>query len=148
MTALLVAGCSAAAPPSPTPTPQPTPTPAPSYTAVDPTSQLPAGKYEANITQSGLEAPPGVWKMDLSKDGIVWHNPYNGSVFSPGVIIEVTSSTIVFAPDPECPGQGGAPGTGTYDWKLDQGQLKFTVVSESCLGRRDTLITAPWTPAA
>jgi hypothetical protein len=118
----------------------------PSPAAVDVTTMIPAGTYAAEVPV-GAEAAPGRWVMQLDSSGILWTNPENGSRFSPGTVTAITNDTIVFAPDPGCPDQGGSPTPGTYTWKLDAGQLRFTFGSDSCAGRRDTLSTAPWTPA-
>ena len=140
--ALLVAGCSngassqseassaSAAPPSATTEPS------------GGTGLIPAGRYTADIPE-GVEAAPGHWAMTIGADGIVWNNPETGATFSPGDVVEVTSTKIVFAPDPQCPGQD-EPTEGTYEWSWDGQLLRFTVESDSCLGRRDTLATAPW----
>jgi hypothetical protein len=156
VTTLVVAGCStgAASPtgdqsPSPAvPTGAPTagPTTEASQAPVDVTALIPAGTYAAEVPAGG-EAAPGRWVMELERSGIMWTNPENGSTFSPGTVTEVTNDTIVFGPDPGCPDQGASPTPGTYTWKVDAGQLRFTFVSDSCAGRRDTLSTAPWTPA-
>ena len=83
--------------------------------------------------------------MEVAADGITWTNPQNGATFSPGEVTEITSITIVFAADPGCPDQQ-SPTAGTYDWRVDAGQLIFTLVSDSCAGRRDTLTPSPWKP--
>jgi hypothetical protein len=153
ITTLVVAGCSTGASSptgdqSPSPAaPSGTPTAEPSTAAIDVTALIPAGTYAAEVP-AGREAAPGRWVMKLDSSGILWTNPENGTTFSPGTVSEVTNDTIVFAPDPGCPGQGGAPTPGTYTWKLDAGHLRFTFISDSCAGRRDTLSTAPWAPAA
>jgi hypothetical protein len=107
------------------------------------TSLLPLGTYTAEIP-AGVEAAPGQWRMEITNDGITWLNPETGASFSPGDLVEVTSTTIVFAADPGCPDQGGTPTNGTYQWHTDGEQLVFTVDSDSCAGRSDTLTSAPW----
>jgi hypothetical protein len=109
------------------------------------TDLIPPGTYMAEIPE-GVEAAPGKWTMVVTPDGMVWTNPETGSVFSPGEVVKLTSTTIVFAPDPGCPDQDGEPTEGSYGWSWDGGQLSFTLESDSCLGRRDTLTTAPWEP--
>ena len=120
------------------------PTTAPSASSGD-TSLIPPGTYTAEIPE-GVEAAPGRWRMEVTGSGIVWTNPESGSTFSPGEVVELTSTRIVFAPDPGCPDQEGEPTEGSYEWSWDGGQLRFTLESDSCLGRRDTLTTAPWEP--
>ena len=156
ITTLAVAGCSTGAlsptggqspsPAAPTGTPSAGTTAEPSRAPIDVTALIPTGTYAAEVP-AGREAAPGRWVMQLDSSGILWTNPGNGARFSPGTVTELTNDTIVFAPDPGCPDQGGSPTPGTYTWKLDAGQLRFTFVSDSCAGRRDTLSTAPWTPA-
>jgi hypothetical protein len=163
----LIAGCSSVAPspasrtssapatPVVTPAPAtprvtaaaaPTPvvTSAPTTVAIDVTAFLPAGTYSAEVP-AGLEAGPGTWTLEIGPDGLMWTNPENGATFSPGRVVELTSSTIVLGPDSGCPGQDGGPTAGTYEWQLDAGQLAFTLVSDSCAGRSDTLTASPWT---
>ena len=117
---------------------------APTTAGLDVTAFLPAGSYSADVP-AGLEAAPGLWKLEIAADGLMWTNPENGATFSPGKVVEVTSSTIVLGPDPGCPDQVGGPTAGTYGWLLDGGQLTLTLVSDSCAGRRDTLTASPWT---
>jgi hypothetical protein len=119
-------------------------TSAPTTAANDVTAFLPAGSYTAEVPE-GMEGAPGTWKMEIGPGGLMWTNPQNGSKFSPGEVVEITSSTIVLGPDPGCPNQDGAPTAGTYEWQLDAGQLTLTHVSDSCAGRRDTLTASPWT---
>lgn len=107
---------------------------------------IPAGTYTAEIPE-GVEAAPGRWTMEVTQDLILWTNPETGSTFSPGEVVEVTNTRIVFAPDSGCPDQGGEPAEGSYDWSWDGVQLSFTLESDSCLGRRDTLTSAPWEQA-
>jgi len=146
----MIAGCSNAAAPPPTGTPAaPATAPiavtnAPSTMAIDVSAFIPAGSYSADIP-AGLEAAPGTWTMRIDAAGLTWTNPETGATFTPGKVEDVTNSTIVFAPDPACPGQGGSATAGTYQWQLDAGQLAFTVLSDSCAGRRDTLTATPWT---
>jgi hypothetical protein len=106
---------------------------------------IPPGRYTAEIPE-GVEASSGRWTMEVTRDAISWTNPETGSTFSPGDVVELTSTRIVFAPDPACPDQEGEPTQGSYEWSWDGGQLRFTLESDSCLGRRDTLTTAPWEP--
>jgi hypothetical protein len=156
VTALVVVGCSTGASsptgnrsPSPaasTGVPTVGPTTEPSPAPIDVTPLIPAGAYAAEVP-AGVEAAPGRWVMELKSSGILWTNPENGSTFSPGTVTEITKDTIVFGPDPGCPDQGGSPTPGTYKWAVEAGQLRFTFVSDSCAGRRDTLSTAPWTPS-
>lgn len=142
---LLVAGCSnAASSPSRAPSAG-VPSPATSRAASGGTSLIPPGRYTAEIPE-GLEAAPGIWTMEVTPEAITWTNP-GGTSFSPGELVEVTSTTIVFGPDPGCPDQEGGPTEGAYTWSVDGGQLTFTFASDSCLGRRDTLTAAPWEPA-
>ena len=110
------------------------------------TDLIPPGRFTAEIPE-GVEASPGRWTMEITQDEIVWTNPETGSTFSPGDVVEVTSTRIVFAPDPGCPDQEGEPTQGTYEWYWEGGQLSFTLESDSCLGRRDTLTAAPWEAA-
>ena len=156
VTALVVVGCStggssatgdpspsrAAANVAPTVAPTTEASPAP----IDVTGLIPAGTYAAEVPAGG-EAAPGRWMMQLESSGILWTNPENGSTFSPGTVTKITDDTIVFGADPGCPDQGGSPTPGTYTWQVSAGQLRFTFVSDSCAGRRDTLSTAPWTPS-
>ena len=109
------------------------------------TNLIPQGRYAAEIPE-GVEASSGRWTMEVTRDAISWTNPETGSTFSPGDVVELTSTTIVFAPDPACPDQEGEPTQGSYEWSWDGSQLRFTLESDSCLGRRDTLTTAPWEP--
>jgi hypothetical protein len=109
------------------------------------TNLIPPGRYTAEIPE-GVEASSGRWTMEVTQDAILWTNPETGSTFSPGEVVEVTSTRIVFAPDPGCPDQVGEPTEGSYEWSWGGGQLSFTLESDSCLGRSDTLTTAPWEP--
>jgi hypothetical protein len=155
----LIAGCSsvASSPASPTSVAPASPsvtaapataslavTSAPTTDAIDLTAFIPAGSYSAEVP-AGLEAAPGTWTLEVAADGLMWTNPENGATFSPGEVVELTSSTIVLGPDPGCPGQDPAPTAGTYQWQLNAGQLAFTLVSDSCAGRSDTLTASPWT---
>jgi hypothetical protein len=100
------------------------------------------GTYTADIP-AGVAAAPGEWTMEVGPDSIVWIHP-EGQRFSPGDVVEMTSAGIVFAADPSCPDQGGEPTEGSYEWSWDGDQLRFTLDSDSCTGRRDTLTRAPW----
>ena len=142
MAALLVAGCANAASPSEAQSAgasQPVAT-----TQGSGTDLIPPGRYTTELP-AGLEGAPGLWQMDITPEAITWTSP-EGNSFSPGEVVEVTTTTIVFAPDPECPDQAGEPTEGSYEWSVDGGQLTFTLVSDSCAGRRDTLTAAPWEP--
>ena len=146
--AWLIAGCSSTSP-SPggqasSSTPSSAAPGSATTAAVDVTAFLPAGSYSVEIP-AGMEAAPGRWVLEIAAGGLMWTNPENGARFSPGTVVEVTSSTLVLGPDPACPDQVGAPTAGTYRWQRNAGQLSFTLVSDSCAGRRDTLIAAPWT---
>jgi hypothetical protein len=142
MTALLVAGCASAVSPSEGQSAgasQPVAT-----TQASGTNTIPPGRYLAELP-AGLEGAPGLWQMDITPEAVTWTSP-EGNSFSPGDLVEVTATRIVFAPDPECPDQAGEPTEGTYEWSVDGGQLSFTLVSDSCAGRRDTLTAVPWEP--
>ena len=132
---------------APTATPAPTATAEPSVAASAVMGLLPLGTYTAEVPP-GVETAPGIWTMQVTDEGITWVNPETGASFSPGDVVEVTPTTIVFAADPACPDQEGTPTPGTYEWQSDGVQLRFTVVSDSCAGRSDTLTSAPWTPGA
>jgi hypothetical protein len=142
--ALLVAGCSNATPSQGEESASASP-PMATTGSSGGTNLIPSGTYTADIPE-GVEAAPGQWTMEVTPDGIVWTNPETRTTFSPGEVVEVTSTGIVFAPDPQCPDQEGEPTEGSYEWSWDGGQLSFTLESDSCLGRRDTLTTAPWEP--
>lgn len=141
--ALLVAGCSGATA-SPAEESAGASPPLATSGSSESTDLIPSGTYTAEIPE-GVEAAPGQWTMDVGPDGIVWTHP-GGSTFSPGDVVEVTSNGIVFAADPQCPDQDGEPTEGSYEWSWDGEQLTFTLQSDSCPGRRDTLTTAPWEP--
>ena len=138
---VVVAGCSNASASS-TQTPLATASPVASAVSSSAMGLIPQGRYTAEIPE-GVEAAPGLWTMEIGPEGITWTNPGTGAVFSPGDVVEVTDTSIVFAPDTTCPDQD-APTEGTYAWSLDGTHLRFTVESDSCLGRRDTLVSAPW----
>lgn len=143
--ALLVAGCSSAASSQGEESSASASPPMATTGSSGGTNLIPPGRYTAEIPE-GVEAAPGQWTMEVTRDEILWTNPETGSIFSPGEVVEVTSTRIVFAPDPGCPDQEGEPTEGSYEWSWDGGQLSFTLESDSCLGRRDTLTTAPWEP--
>ena len=136
---LVIAGCSSAA------SPPDGSTPSPSLAATTGTSggasTIPPGTYTADIPE-GVEAHPGTWRMEVTENAISWTNP-DGVTFSPGEVLEVTSDRIVFAADPACPDQE-EPTDGAYGWEVAGNELSFTVESDSCAGRRDTLTAAAW----
>jgi hypothetical protein len=123
---LAIAGCSSTA--------------SPAATTVGATT-IPPGTYTADIPE-GVEAASGTWTMQVTEDAITWTHP-EGQIFSPGDVVEVTSDRIVFASDPACPDQD-EPTEGTYQWEVVGSELSFTVESDSCAGRRDTLTSATW----
>jgi hypothetical protein len=116
----------------------------PSAPSASAASLLPLGRYVAEVPP-GVEAAPGTWRMTITENGITWVNPLTGSSFSPGDVLDVSSTTIVLAPDPQCPDQGADATTGTYGWEFDGSVLTFALEADSCAGRRDTLTAAPWT---
>ena len=140
--ALVVAGCSNATPSQVEASADVSPSMATAGSS-DAANLIPSGTYTAEVPE-GVEASPGLWTMRVTPDGITWTNPETHATFSPGEVVEVTSSGIVFAPDPQCPDQAGEPTEGTYEWSMDGGQLSFTLESDSCTGRSDTLTAAPW----
>lgn len=103
---------------------------------------IPPGTYTADVP-AGVEAASGQWTMEIGADSIVWTHP-EGHSLSPGDVLEMTSTEIVFAADPGCPDQGGEPTDGRYEWSWDGEAVSFTLDSDSCAGRRDTLTSAPW----
>lgn len=112
--------------------------------ATTPTSgggTIPPGTYTADIPE-GVEAQAGTWTMEVTGNAITWTHP-EGMTFSPGELLEVTGSRIVFAADPACPDQDD-PTEGAYQWEANGRELSFTVESDSCAGRRDTLTSATW----
>lgn len=156
--ALLLTGCAGiAATPSPAPTAMPTatptaspaptasPTPSPAPTVADITQFIPAGRYSMEMP-TGAEAAPGTWLIEVSPGGIEWTNPENGSRFSPGKILEVTATTLVFGADPGCPDQSSGATSGSYTYTKEGNNFVFALVADSCAGRRDTMILAPWIP--
>ncbi len=82
---------------------------------------------------------PGFWKMKLSKGAYRIIHQMTGWK-SIGTFV-VAGDRILFANDPSCP-----DGVGVYSWRLEEGQLKLTVIDDKCAInlRAMNLTEVPW----
>jgi hypothetical protein len=119
---------------------QGSPTPAASARAATISGPL-LGVYHATIP-TGADANPGEWGLTVESGRLLLRNP-DGSTFDAGHLVSFTETEIVFAADPNCPGQD-VPTEGRYGWTLEGTELAFELVSDSCSGRVSTLTSAPW----
>ena len=103
------------------------------------------GTFRTTVGANDFNTPTGDWQLRIDEAGMTFVQP-DGFDFSPGDVVSVSASEVVFAADPECPTQEGIPTEGTYTWALDDA-LVFTVVSDTCRDRAALLTQAPWEPA-
>lgn len=89
--------------------------------------------------------PPGTWGLQVTSATEVYFQTPDGGSFPVGNPAETSDEQIVFTPDPECPTQDGAAGAGTYTWTLEEDELTFVEVNDTCRDRAFVLTTSPWT---
>jgi len=104
------------------------------------------GQWTAKV--AGTSASSGQWKMRITKDDILLHNPVSTDptdYFSMGPS-SVDASTLTLVPAFDCPDQATVT-EGHYTWKLSGGTLTFTLVTDSCTDRSGVLTVSSWVKA-
>ena len=104
------------------------------------------GQWIAKV--AGTSASSGLWKMRITKDDVLLHNPVatdpNG-YFSMGPS-GFDATTLTLYADSGCPDQATVT-DGHYTWKLVGGTLTFIVVNDSCTDRSGVLTASSWVKA-
>ena len=137
--ALFAAGCSATAAPSTAkPTAAPTAAGTPHSNAIPQTLQ---GKYKARISNSSVST--GEWPMVVGATDVMVTNPNPGAEPFSLDMVDVTADRMTFRGSAECtPGQPNREGV--YSYTYAGSDLKFTVIDDLCLDRKNMLTAAAW----
>ena len=104
------------------------------------------GQWTAKV--AGTSASSGLWKMRITKDDVLLHNPV---ATDPNDYFSMEpsgfdASTLTLTPASDCPDQATVT-EGHYTWKLVGGTLTFILVNDSCTDRSGVLTASSWVKA-